>query len=169
MLTRRMQSLIPWRRSSSVSPATENHPLDMFRMEMDRVFDRFFSDFFEDREWPVQRGGGYMPAMDVREDGDHIELKAELPGLKPEDVEITLENGYLVIKGEKKHEEETRDARGVYRERSFGQFSRRMAVPDGVDVNDIRADHADGVLTVKVKKPAGHSGQAKRIPVGSGG
>ena len=88
----------------------------------------------------------------IREKGQLV-VRAEVPGIKPEEIEIQVESGELTMSG--KHEESTeeKDKEFVRRERRFGAFSRRMALPDGVDAKEIKATTYDGVLEIKIPLP----------------
>ncbi len=136
--------------------------------EMNRMFDEVFGD--------VARRGGrqqgdvptrWAPALDVlQEDGD-IVVRAELPGVKPDDVDITVHNGVLTISGERKAEEQ-REGSGYYvRERRFGSFRRSMTLPQGVDESSISARFDGGVLEVRVSGAAAVQ-EPKRIQIEAG-
>jgi HSP20 family protein len=117
-----------------------------FTREIDRVFDAFFGQTDQGRRW--------VPPMDLVEAEDHFVLKADLPGLREGDVNIEVQDGTLTISGERKAEHEQRE-RGWYRiERSFGSFNRSLTLPDGVDPDGIAASFTDGVLEVRIPKPA---------------
>jgi HSP20 family protein len=117
-----------------------------FTREIDRVFDAFFGQTDQGRRW--------VPPMDVVEADEHFILKADLPGLTEADVNIEVQDGTLTISGERKAEREQRE-RGWYRiERSFGSFNRSLTLPDGVDPDAIDASFSDGVLEVRIPKPA---------------
>ena len=134
-------------------------PRDIFtqmRDEMDRLFDRFEYD------WPrlpslfrgSMREAMMVPEVDVRENANSITVEAELPGLEEKDVTITLANGILTIKGEKKREREEKDENYYHTERSFGRFERSLRLPDTIDTNKIEARFDKGVLKVTAaKKP----------------
>ena len=113
-----------------------------------------------------RRTGGFVPAVDIFEDKDAIFLKAELPGVKPEEVNVHVENDILTLTGERKLEKgEDRD--GYHRiERTYGTFTRSFALPNNVSAEGVEADMADGVLTVKVPKRA--EAQPKKIAVKAG-
>ena len=112
-------------------------------------FDRLFNTLF-DRAEAQQR---WVPAMDLVEADDHFLLRADLPGLKEEDVNIEVRDNALTVSGERKAEHEQRE-KGWYRlERQFGQFSRSISLPEGVDADGIEAGFANGVLEVKIPKP----------------
>ena len=94
----------------------------------------------------------WLPAVDVFDAKDAVVLKAELAGMKPDDIEIEVEDNVLTIKGERKFEEKVDDERYYRVERRYGSFSRSIALPQGVDSDDIQATYEDGVLEVRVPK-----------------
>lgn len=107
----------------------------------------------------------YVPRMDVFEKDNTIVVKAELPGLKKEDVQVQVEGDELVIRGESKAETEIKEEDYFRSERSFGSFFRRMALPAGVTPEQIQANLKDGVLEVRIPKPAEAGSEPKKIPV----
>src|SRR5918992_2597106 len=108
----------------------------------------------------------WMPAMDLVESGDHFVLRADLPGMGEEDVKIEVEEGTLTISGERKAEHESNEE-GFYRvERAFGQFSRSLTLPQGVDPEAVSAHFDRGVLEVRIPKP--EERKPRRIEIGSG-
>ena len=129
-----------------------------FSREVDRLFDTFFGQGERDaRRW--------VPPMDLVESENHFVLKADLPGLTEGDVAIEVEDGALRISGERKAEHEESE-RGWYRiERSFGSFSRSLSLPDGVDPDGIDASFHNGVLEVRIPKPAER--KPRRIEIGT--
>jgi HSP20 family protein len=125
-------------------------------------FDRFFNTLF-DRNQAAQR---WVPAMDLVEHEDHFLLRADLPGMTEEDVNIELNDGALTVSGERKAEHTERE-RGFYRlERQFGQFSRTLTLPEGIDPEQVKASFANGVLEVWIPKP--EQRKPRRIPIGAG-
>ena len=94
----------------------------------------------------------WMPAVDVVEEQDMIRLVAELPGVKPEDVKISLENNVLTITGEKKKEEELKDEKVRRYERTFGAFERTFTLPATIDPTKIVARYEAGLLTIQLPK-----------------
>ena len=124
-------------------------------------FDRLFNTLF-DRNQAAQR---WVPAMDLVEHDDHFLLRADLPGMTEEDVNIELNDGALTVSGERKAEHTERE-RGFYRlERQFGQFSRTLTLPEGIDPEQVKASFANGVLEVWVPKP--EQRKPRRIPIGA--
>ena len=111
-------------------------------------------------------GFDWTPSIDVSETPTAYLIKAELPGVKKEDVHLDMEKGVLTITGERKQEQEHKDEKFHRVESSYGSFMRRFTVPDDANTEGVEATFKDGVLTVKLgKKPAPETKQAKRIPV----
>ena len=97
-------------------------------------------------------GSDWTPAVDIKEEGDRYLLHADIPGVKADDIEVSMDKGVLTIKGERKHES-TESKEGYKRvERSHGVFMRRFSLPDGVDGENISASSKDGVLEVVIPK-----------------
>jgi HSP20 family protein len=106
---------------------------------------------------------GWFPAVDVYEDKDSLQVKAELPGLKKEDIEISLQDGYLTVSGERK-EEKKQEGADVYRsERWVGRFQRSISLPCSVEAEKIKATYNEGVLTVTL--PKAEEAKPKQIPI----
>ena len=105
--------------------------------------------------WPTEeRGFAYLPAFEVKENPQAFLIKADLPGVKQEDLEINLTANRLTIAGKREAEKEEKGDRFYLYDRSFGRFTRSFTLPDGVDGEHIRADLKEGVLTVALpKKP----------------
>jgi HSP20 family protein len=105
------------------------------------------------------------PRMDVTEKNGIIEITAELPGLEEKDVEITLVDDVLTLKGEKKTEREEKSENRYLVERSYGAFSRSIELPEGVKPEDIKASMSKGVLTVTLPKPAQAVPEGRKIEI----
>jgi HSP20 family protein len=132
--------------------------------EMNRLFNTVF-------DAPTAGGNGgtlrrWMPAMDLVETGDHFVLRADLPGLSEEDVNIEVEDRVLTISGERKAEHET-TKEGYHRvERAFGAFSRSLTLPDGINAEAVSASFDRGVLEVRIPKP--EQPKPRKISIGVG-
>lgn len=119
-------------------------------------FDSLFDDFWR----PVRRGGpsannagSFAPALDVTETEDEYRVRADLPGVKKDDLDISVQDGVLTINAQTKYEdEETKDNRVIRQERRYGKFVRSMRLGDAVDVGKIKADYKDGVLNLVLPK-----------------
>jgi HSP20 family protein len=139
--------------------------LNTLQNEMNRLFNTFF-----DQPAPTGRGGlpgrRWIPAMDLVESGDHYVLRADLPGLSDEDVNIQLQDNVLTISGERKTEHETQQE-GYYRlERASGAFSRSLSLPDGVDPEGVVAHFDRGILEIRIPKPEQKKPRQVQITVG---
>jgi len=131
---------------------------DLATMEVERL-NRMFADFYGD-----QFGRGWSPAVDIFETENHeVVLKAELPEMKREDINITFENQVLTIRGERKVDQNIRRDRYQRLERSYGSFSRSFTIPSTIDAGRIAASYKDGVLTVRL--PQREEAKPKQIEV----
>ena len=105
--------------------------------------------------------GGWNPAVDVFEDKDKLTVKAELPGFKREDLNVSLHENNLILSGERKYEDEQKEGEFYRSERFYGKFQRSVPLPFPVDASKIGAHYRDGVLTVTM--PKSEQAKAKRI------
>ena len=144
-----------------------------FRSEMDRLFDRFGFPSFRrilDMEpaWrPLSTFTFSAPAVDLSEDDKGYKITAELPGLNAKDVDVSVSDGRLVLKGEKRQEKEEKEKNYFFSERAYGSFQRAFELPASVDRDKIAADFAKGVLTITLPKTAEAQKQSKKIEVKS--
>lgn len=134
------------------SPSMLNWPslgrLSDLRNEIDHLFDLPLAGVEGTSPWM----SGWTPALDVYEDKDQFVVTAELPGMKKDDIDVSLHDGSLTISGERKSEQESKDA-GVFRsERYFGRFQRTVDLPTEVESNKVKADYRDGILTITLPK-----------------
>jgi HSP20 family protein len=123
--------------------------LPIVQDEMDRAFDRLM------RQWasPVSFSeAGWNPSVDVVETDDEIVVRAEIPGVNRDDIDLTVENNRMIISGEKKQEHEEKDDNYYLMERSYGSFRRIFVLPAQADADKVAASYKDGVLTVTVPK-----------------
>jgi HSP20 family protein len=155
-------SLIPWRNKREIAQG-EMSPMFALRSEVDRLFDSFLREPLSAIEWPLWGGGKWSPAIDVAETDTELSVRAELPGIDPKDLEVSVTGNQLVIGGEKKESSETKQKGYYHSETRYGSFRREIPLPDGVDTENIDAQYAHGVLTLKLKKTA--PAAAKRIEV----
>jgi HSP20 family protein len=126
--------------------------LSTLQNEMNRLFNTMF-----EQSGPTARADGssrrWVPPMDLVETDRQYVLRADLPGLSQEDVDIELESNVLTISGERKAEHEQHE-QGFYRlERAFGSFARSLTLPEGVDANGIEASFDRGVLEIRIPRP----------------
>ena len=124
--------------------------LNSLQSEMNRLFNTVFDQPSSSSGNVLRR---WMPAMDLVESGDHFVLRADLPGMSEEDVNIEFEDGTLTVSGERKAEH-AEEKEGYHRvERSFGAFARSLTLPQGVDAEAVTASFDRGVLEIRVPKP----------------
>ena len=142
---------------------------------LQREIDRVFSDFASGANWPFgatrDRGGWLSPSMDIKETETGIEITTELPGVDQNDVDVSITDQVLTIKGEKKSEsEEGEDDKGVRRvvERSYGAFMRSVSLPFPVEMDKVKATFDKGVLKICMTKPAEVATKTQKIAVTGG-
>jgi len=109
---------------------------------------------------------GWQPSFDVRETKDSFIFKADLPGVKKDDIKVELTGNRLSISGKREDEKEAKEDTYYTYERSYGSFSRMFTLPDGVDAEHIKTDLADGVLSLVIPKKV--EAQARSIPISAG-
>ncbi len=143
-------------------------PFAEMRNEMERLFDSFMG-----RGWgrmPTAFRGGegttmVMPTMDIKETDKELVVEAELPGMEDKDVNVTIREGVLTIKGEKKSEREEKEQDYHLTERSYGKFERSFRLPDTIDEDNIAAHFDKGVLKVRMPKRPETARSEKTIPI----
>lgn len=142
-----MNSLARWQRPElSVWPGFGR--LTNLRDEIDRLFEAPLAELARSS----QLLSGWTPAFDVYEDKDNFYVRAELPGMRKEDIDLSMHNGSLSISGERKNDETVKDAEVYRSERFFGRFQRTMTLPREVAVEKIKAQYKDGILSVTLPK-----------------
>ena len=122
--------------------------LSTLREEINRLFDSPFGELTR----RLDLFNGWTPALDLYEDTDNLIVKAELPGMKREEIDISVHDGTLTISGERKYEEKNRDAEPYRSERFLGRFHRTLALPKPVQSDKATANYKDGILTVILPK-----------------
>jgi len=144
------------------------------RSEMDRLFDRFARGFgfpsirqMTDIEPTWRSFGLSAPPIDMSEDDKAYKISAELPGLDAKDVEVSVSGDRLVLKGEKRQEQEEKHKNYYHSERTYGSFQRSFELPTSVDRGKIAADFSKGVLTITLPKTAAMQQQQKKIEIKS--
>jgi HSP20 family protein len=161
------RDLIPFgreRRGVPVQRDRHEHPLEAFQREFNRLFDDFYRT-------PALAGGAEgmfaaaTPRVDVKETDADYEVSAELPGIDEKDMELTVANNALTIRGEKKTEREEKEKNYYLSERSFGSFRRTIPLPAEIDEDKVEAHFKNGVLTVRLPKSAEAQAKTRRIEV----
>jgi HSP20 family protein len=151
-------ALIPWKNKTRDADGGELAPLANFRDEMNQLMESFFRDPL--RAWMAPQK--WSPAMDLEENDNEFVVRAEVPGMTPEEIDLSVAGDRLVLSGEKSTQSEKQGA-GGRSERHFGWFRREISLPGNVDTSQVTAECKDGVLTVHLKKLP--QAQAKRISV----
>jgi HSP20 family protein len=159
-------NIVPWK-SKSVDTPQGRSPLVEFRSEVNRLFDSFlrepFGSLSDTLSDTVSGWGRWAPTVDVSENETVVIVRAELPGIVPHDLDISVTGDRLTIAGEKKETVEKKDQDVYQRESRFGSFSRTISLPASVDQQQMSAEYTNGVLTVTLKKSP--SATAKKIPI----
>lgn len=127
------------------------------RDDMDRLFRSFFGGPLEEVE------GFWAPVIDIEEDNDSYYVRAEVPGIKKEEIKISVRGNALSLSGERKQESETKNKTFHRVERSYGRFKRTISLPSEIDAEKVKATYKDGILTVTLPKP--ESTKPKEIEV----
>lgn len=151
-------NIVTWQRPTLTTWPSFGRLSDL-REEIDRLFESPLTELTRTSNLL----SGWTPALDVYEDKDSYTVKAELPGLKKEDIAVSLQEGMLSISGERKSESK-HEAASVYRtERFFGRFQRTVALPTAVAADQVKAAYKDGILTITV--PKAEEAKPKQIQV----
>ena len=132
------------------------------KQEMDRLFDRFFEPKLEE----FSALAGWAPKLDLSETKDALVVKAETAGVEPKDIQISLQEQLLTIKGEKRQEKEEKDEHYHRMERSYGSFARSIRLPVPVDAEKVNASFKNGLLTITLPKTPAAKGTT--IPIKEG-
>ena len=151
-------NLLRWQKPE-MSAWTGFNGLSTLRNEIDRLFETPLTELAR----ASHLLSGSAPAVDIYEDKDNFVVKAELPGMKKEDIDVTLHDGSLSISGERTSEEKWEDAEVYRSERFFGRFQRTVSLPSSVNASGIKAQYKDGVLTVTL--PKAEEAKPKQIDV----
>lgn len=147
---------------------------DRMAEEMERAFDRMWRDVGRARgSWLSRTSGAgqhgvWAPRVETFQKGDQYIVRAELPGLKKDDVHVELRDDFLTIRGERREEHEERREGYLHSEREYGQFYRTIPLPEGVIAESADASFLDGVLEVTMKAPPVEATRGRRIEVKDG-
>lgn len=137
--------------------------------EMDRLWNNFWSVSVRPPMMPTARPSAmeaiWSPRMDVYKANGNLVIKTELPGMKPEDVSVTLEDGDLIIQGERKAEKEVKEGNYYRLERNYGSFYRCEALPEGITPEQIKATFTNGILEITIQMPSAPKTEARKISI----
>ncbi len=162
------RDLITWnrKRQQQIQPEHQ-HPVATLHREVDRLFDDFFRGFdrFPSLPFREERLSEFSPKINVSENDKEIEVTVEVPGMDQSDVDVSLRDDLLTIKGEKKQEKEEKDKEYYHVERSYGSFYRSLQVPCEVDQEKINAAFKKGVLKITLPKSPKAQENVRKIDV----
>lgn len=160
-----IKDLIPWARNDDADArGDDDNPIANLQRDVNSVFDKFWNRVSH-MDWPW--GGGEARSDMVETDGA-VEVSIELPGMEMKDIEVTVNDDILTIKGEKKIERQE-EKKGYYlSERSYGAIYRSLPLPPGVDADKAEASFKNGVLTIRLPQTAEAQAKVKRIEVKNG-
>jgi HSP20 family protein len=156
-------ALIPWRNKVRQRGPAESSPLATLRTEIDRLFDSFVREPLGGVDWPLASEQGWTPAIDIAEDEKEITVRAEMPGMAPEDLDVSISGSQLVLAGEKRESTEKKGKDFYHAESRYGAFHRSIPLPAAVDAESVEAEYANGVLVIRLKKSP--SAPVKRVDV----
>lgn len=157
-----MKKLVPWRGRADLAPAVSNdNSSSIFGLH--REVNRLFDDFFRDFESPLFRGNfsTTWPALEVSDEDKEIRVVAELPGLEEKDIDLSLRDGVLTIRGEKSRKTDG----AVYSERWHGQFTRSVELGPDIDPEKVKASFDKGVLNITIVKRPNSKANIKKITI----
>jgi HSP20 family protein len=159
--------LTPWSNRRKINLSGDGNSslpsLGSLRREMDQVFARFFENPCGGLDLDVGHSSGWLPSVDVVDGGKEVTVRAEIPGVDPKDIDVSVSGGKLTIAGSKKTEHQESDKDYFRSERMFGSFRRIVTLPEGVDPEKVSAEHSNGVLTIHLAKS--EAAAAKRIAI----
>jgi HSP20 family protein len=164
-----MRDIIPWSRNNGPTvryPENEVSPFLSLHREMNRLFDDMFRRF----DMPEQFGrtasiGATWPRLEVSDGDGAMQVTAEVPGMEEKDIEVLLENGALILRGERTSN--SSDPSRQFSERFYGRFERRLSVPDEITEDKVTANFRNGVLTIVLPKTEKAQARSKRIAINS--
>jgi HSP20 family protein len=156
-------NLIPRKNKPRENEAGGLSPMMALRGEMERLFDSFLREPLAAMDWPLWGSDKWLPAVDIAENDKELTVRAELPGIDPKDLEVTVTGNQLVLSGEKKESSEHNEKNVYHSETRYGSFRRTVPLPEGIDTENVEAQYANGVLTLHLRKTT--PAAAKRIEV----
>jgi HSP20 family protein len=149
--------LTNWRPLRELAPFRD---FERMRREMDRLWDSFSEGGLRRR---TEEAVEWLPSLDIAETKNEVVVKAEVPGMDPKDIDISLSDGMLTIKGEKKQEKEEKEADYHLIERSYGAFTRSVRLPKEIQSDKIGASYKNGIL--KITLPKSEEAKKKEIKI----
>lgn len=161
-----LKDLLPSKKKDNSMAVKNEHPFQELHREMNRLFENFF-DKQEDFPSLFGKDNILSPKFDISETDDAIQVTAELPGIDEKELDVSLDDNVLTIKGEKKEEHEKKKKNYHLAERSYGTFQRSFSLPSGIDREKIKAQFKKGVLNLSIPKTEEAKAKQKKIKVTS--
>lgn len=161
-----IQDLIQWKRPFNIPVRQKNRygrSLVSLQDEMNSLFDDFFSENAL-RSWEGQPGINF-PAIDVIENEKDFKVKAEIAGYDPQEIDVSVADGYLTVSGERKEEDEEKEDNYLRREMSYGSFQRTVSLPETADCDNAEASFKNGIVTIEVPKKAEAIKKARKLAI----
>jgi HSP20 family protein len=160
-----IRDLVPWgNKQDDIAKREEDNPVFSLQRDVNRIFEDFWRRFDQPFAALGRRDAG-GPRADITETDNALEVSVELPGIDHKDVDVSLTDTALIIKGEKKSERDENSKGYHLSERSYGSFYRTIPLPSGVDTDKVNAEFKNGVLTVRLSKTQEALSQVKKIEV----
>ena len=149
-------NIIPWKHKQSVDRGPESTATSLvsLRNDMDRLFDTFIREPFSTVEWPFARSGRWTPSVDLADNENEVTVRVELPGIEPDDIDVTVAGNQLTISGSKTEVSEEQGKDFYHTESRSGCFRRSLPLPSTIDRDKVEANFKNGVLTVRLQKSA---------------
>ncbi len=163
-----IKDLIPWNKTNNRDLAVRREagdPFELFRRDMDQLFNGFLGDLSGRTSLVNRQFGSFVPEIDVKETDKEVRITAELPGMEEKEIDVSLTEGVLTIKGEKREEHDEEKGDFFRSERRYGMFERSIALPNGIDANGAKASFKKGVLKVTLPKTAEAQSSRRRIAI----
>jgi len=160
----RIRNLLPTVQRAAGSDV--DHPFYSLQRQMNHLFDDFFSGFdVAPRGLATGAFGAFLPSVDVKESDKEFIIRAELPGVEEKDIDVTVTNDAVTIKGEKKEEKEDKGKNYYYMERSYGSFNRVIPLSAEIETGKAEASFKNGVLNITVPKNAVAKAKGTKVPI----
>jgi HSP20 family protein len=155
-------SFVPWKSKQRQGEPTPRSVAGL-RAEFDRLLENYVREPLSSLEWPFGIQRGCIPPVDLAENPEEVLVRAEIPGVDPNNLEVTVSGGQIVLAGEKPDVVEAGGRDFYHTENRFGRFRRAIPLPQAVDPEHVEAEYVHGVLTVRLKKTA--SAPPKRVEI----
>ena len=159
-----LSDFVRWSRPAHI-PVQQRDRMGRSLVSLQDEVDRMFQDFFGSANLSAWAQEAAFPAIDIIENDKTFKVKAELAGIAPEDVEISVTDGFLTVKGERQEETEDKDENYLRRETSYGSFQRVVALPETADCDEADATFKNGILNITVPKKAEVLQKPKKLKI----